>query len=954
MARNKQQQRIDGPTLRPTQGLTDNFVAAHSPNQINMEGAAAADWTEGFKDLLESGERAVVAHRKAEDKSLVEAGEAVYGIMKRDNIPLDKAVAKFTASGDTPQGLRKRMRDWTVGGKMAKSASPYFRRTVEEGQNTDKASRWETLQASQMDKLVALAKGRNGMGGDEMMKVIQEELSSNMTDDMYEGLSTYGAGHLTKMLVASGSKIAGLALAKAEDELAQETLDSASSLLVDTTNQQMDTTDATIANMNGSIPGASVDLNLDAEEFHENDPLHSQYARYADSTFDVSSTEKRRAGLVNAVGAQFDAYSSSDMSYDDKVEFVEHAFEEAARARTRGGAGDYFLPQGSAEYKLLMGRKNAALKQLKYDKDDAGGDRSKGYELGLERMAGSVAGVKRANDWTADETQEVQAILREFNAMGSGFAQGAAQAMSTLQSTIGKTEPMTPAQEEQKAFLEKDPVAVFTQVGNVPLGKSPDEVSQWLTDSGFNNTDFRVAWSSAIATEDSTRRGNSETINRTLLASVQKVARGEFSATFGDVGKFQDPSFAPIPTELEREVANDPVTREKVQVILDQYKRGEIQLDEVTISIESNLKKQWDATMNNRGNLEEVRQRQEREISDAMAATNAQRLAYTDEDVDTPRQQWVEEGAWTENMAPKDPIVGNASWWTKGFGHGRGGRAGVNDFFFEMSNQAWVGPRGATKEEWAADVRKRMALFEDLPVAREIEAFVRDMPNEKDLQKQVEDTASWIDGKWMEYFSTVQSPHSETYGFMDEDFYDYLADEYVDGINFMPLGMFDASTRAGILKNGSGEDFVNSYGQYLKTAVPTQQGWMTLPESIPNFSVIGLPDTIPIEELREVYPDTAAVGDDGVELRYREDRLEIGDPVKWVVDEGREQKIRGDIQDIVSGRPAAERHWAACQRVFEVTYNRPYLHKERQDRKNISHIWRYLSEQETKREISYK
>jgi hypothetical protein len=147
---------------------------------------------------------------------------------------------------------------------------------------------------------------------------------------------------------------------------------------------------------------------------------------------------------------------------------------------------------------------------------------------------------------------------------------------------------------------------------------------------------------------------------------------------------------------------------------------------------------------------------------------------------------------------------------------------------------------------------------------------------------------------------------------------------------------------------------VNSYCQYLKTAVPTQQGWMTLPESIPNFSVIGLPDTIPIEELREVYPDTAAVGDDGVELRYREDRLEIGDPVKWVVDEGREQKIRGDIQDIVSGRPAAERHWAACQRVFEVTYNRPYLHKERQDRKNISHIWRYLSEQETKREISYK
>lgn len=954
MARNRQQQRIDEPTIRPTQQITDDFVPTYSANQINMEGAAAADWTEGFQNLLMQGEKAVVAHRKAEDKALQEAGEAIWSLMESEDLSLDKAVARYTATGDTPQGLRKRLRDWTQSGKMDKSASPTFRRAVEEGQNGQKAQLWEVSLASDMDELVALAKQQ--VGGDQtaMLRSIQQSIAGRMTDDLFEGLSSYGAGHLRAKLVSSGNKIAGLALAKAEDELAQEALDSAGSLVVDTTQQMMDTTSQTIQNMQAAIPGGHVDLNLDAEEFHENDPLNQQYARYADQTFDVSSTEKRRTGLVNAVGAQFDAYASSPMSYEDKVEFVEHAFQEAARTRTNGGTGPYFLPQASNEYKTLLSRKNAALKQLKYDRDNEGGDRIKGYEMAMDLFKNTSVATKRREDWTADETQQVQSILQDLNNISGGHAQGGANAMATYQSTIGKSTPLTQAQEEQKILLSKNPIAVFTQVGNVPLATSPDIIGQWLTDQGITNTELRVEWTSAIATEDKVREGYREQVSRNLLSSVQKVARGEFSATFGDIGKFQDPAFAPVPTDLEREVANDPATRTAADEILDRYIRGEIQLDEVTIQIESDLKRRWDATMNSRGSMEAVRQRQERETSDAMAATQIQRRAYADDDEETPRQQWVEEGAWMENMAPKDPIVGNASWWTKGFGHGRGGRAGVNDFFFEMSNKAWIGPNGASKEEWAAEMRKRMALFEDLPVAKEIEAFVRDMPNEKDLQKQVEDTAAWIDGKWMEYFSTVQSPHSETYGFMDKAFFDYLEEEYAEGINVIPFGLGDESTRKGFTKHGSGEDFVNSYGPYLQTAVPTQQGWMTLPESIPNFSVLGLPPTIDITELREVYPETAKVGDAGVETRYREDRLEIANETEWLVDEGREQKIKGNIQDLVSGRPALERHWAAAQRIFEVTYNRPYVHKDRQDRKNIGHIWRYLSDQETKREITYK
>jgi len=244
-----------------------------------------------------------------------------------------------------------------------------------------------------------------------------------------------------------------------------------------------------------------------------------------------------------------------------------------------------------------------------------------------------------------------------------------------------------------------------------------------------------------------------------------------------------------------------------------------------------------------------------------------------------------------------------------------------------------------------------MALFEDLPVAKQAEDFVRNLPSEEDLQKQVERTAAWIDGKWMEYASTQQSPHSETYGFMDDKFYEWLGNEFDKGA--MPPGLRgDFKYRK---KWGGGADkFVNSYAQYLKTVVPTQRGWTLKPGTVPNFSVLGMPETVDIAELREVYPDTAKTGDSAVEQRYRAERVEIGDFALWVTDEGRDQKIKGDIEDLVRGRPYMERHWAAAQRVFELTYDRPYIHEERQDRKNIGHIWRYLSDQESTREITYK
>lgn len=952
MARNRNQQRIDEPILRPTQNLTDNFVPAHSAAQINMEGAAAADWTEGFQNLLMAGEKAVTAHRKAEDKLLAEAGEAIWADVQT-GMTLDKAVAKYTSTGTTPQGLRKKLRKWTEGGEMSKSANPFFVRSYEEGKNKQTATLFESLLASEMQELVAAGKAVAGPGRQkEMLEAITSKAAEYMSDDLFDGLSAYGAGHLRGMLVESGNRLSGLALARAEDEMTAEAVDSHVNTWLDTAEKSIDH-----ANAMSILTGGRVFSDPDVTLKNINQSLSS----LNDSISDLVSPDQASEAMEDGVMLMMQRVVAKDLDPDSAIEHIQKIADESSRTRENGGTGPkVFGAAGSAK---ILSKAQSHIHNIERNRDRSDADYQKGMEFHVANADKYSWSRKRLEDLTDDERAEKNEYIKNvFATRGAGYARGVLQMIDYNHKTAGPSGGTASREEENLIVgLKSDPRGALP--ADAPIGFThPDIISNWTL--GTSDTpEVQDAMRDALGTVTKELRSHATRLDTNFESFLHNIVNTKEQISFAELG---DDAQTPAPSGIvEARLREDPELQRQKNSILSQLRHGEIEPEVAYAQLQTAIRSAWIADGDTLKTLEDQK------IQNAEARAEALRsyaASQPDAEGETAATAFVGYGPEYFIDRPKHPYKYDS------------GSAITNWLTMEPPKSVgiwtWKGPGTQTLEEWGKEAVDAMMLTNEIPVLSQVERVLTGTPKATgegplNMVKRGEQTALWLDGAVAEAV-VAQSPHDDSWMSLDEEFYDDLLTDFARAQ--MPDGLIPAATygtlefllgedmvtkqwKADLLNHGTPEEFVKSYLGIAKTIGVDANGEPTVavgPEGIPSWSVIGMPGTIYEDELvsDKLYPEEGRTSPALAKRAYETDRKLLSNHESFLLSplNAQEQRIRMDIHDRVQGNPLLERHWETTKKVYTRFYG-PYNHASETARAQISHIWRHLAQSEQARKV---
>ena len=954
MARNRQQQRIDEPTIRPTQQITDDFVPTYSANQINMEGAAAADWTEGFQNLLMQGEKAVMAHRKAEDKALAEAGEAVWGDVSQ-GMSLEKAVAKYTSTGTTPNGLRKKLQKWVESGEISKSANPFFVRAFEEGKSKQTASLFETTLAAEMQDLVNAAKTQAGPGRHkEMLEAVQQKIAGMMTDDLFEGFSPYGAGHLRGLLVEKGNRMAGLALARAEDEMTTETVESHVGTWVDTVEKSLDA-NAALGVLTGGRTFADADTTLK--------DVNRSLSALNDSISDLVPPEQRRKIMEDGVIFMLEKLEARDLDPDAMIDHIEKLADESSRTRENGGTGDrVFGPGGSSR---ILSKAQSAIHNIERNRGRSDVDFQKGQEFHILNSDQHAWSHKRLEDLSEQERADKNAYIRDLTASrGVGFTRGVMQQIDYYHRQAGPSGGSKSDEDEGLIVaLSKDPHGTLvSQYGDPPIGNTqPDAIQNWVNASSPNQ-EVRTALRGALATANKELRGHVVRLDTNFEPMIHNITTQKEQISFAEL---RDDAATPAPSgAVEARLREDPALNQEKRKILDQLRHGELQPEEAYAALQSAIRAAWVADGDTTKTLQDqIRQNREARTEALRRYRETQPDPETGESPATTFVGYGSEYFIDKPEHPYEPSSGSAitDWLTR-------------DAPKSVGIWAWKGPGTGTLEEWGKEAVDSMMLTDGIPGLEQIERLIGGTPKATgtgplNMVARGKNVARWIDGSVAETFQ-AQNPHDADWMTLDEQFYEDILTDYARAQ--MPDGLINAAVfgtaeyllgedtvtkqwKTDLLNHGTAQEFVESYLGIAKSVTVDKDGKPTMavgPEAIPSWSVTRLPENIYESELAEVYPTEAATSPKLAANAYKAERQMLGDSGMFLLNptNPQEQRVKMNIHEIVSGSPLLERQWATSKKIYSRFYG-PYNHGSETARAQISHIWRHLSESENARKV---
>jgi len=950
MARNKQQQRIDGPTLRPTQGLTDNFVAAHSPNQINMEGAAAADWTEGFKDLLVQGEKAVSAHRKAEDKALYEAGEAVWADVSAGET-LDKAVAKYTASGTTPRGLRKKLREWTEGGKMSKSANPYFVRAFEEGKNKQTATLFETTLAADMQELVAAGMSVAGPGRHkEMLEAIQGKISGYMTDDMFKDQSGYGAGHLKGLLLEKGNRMAGLALARAEDEMTTLAVESHAQTFVDDVDRKLAAQSALSV-----LTGGRVTVDAD-NTFND---LGQALSGLHDNIRDMVPPEQANKVVEDAMVFSMNRIADSAMDDTSKIEHIQKMADKSTSVRTNGGQGPAVF--GLAGSSRVISKGQSLVHNIERASSYKNTATSKGEEYVASIVHLNPWMTKRPEDRSQAEQEERLTFIQDAYATkdGAAYGRGVLRMLGEFERGATKSKAMTPEESNLQTAYKTDPVGTATNAG-APIGYSdPAMLFTWargLTD----NPELQGAMVQGTLSATKVFRDQASKISGNWDRIIDSTVKTGYATSMADL----DPNAGPLP-EVTQEVdrlRNDAVLLKDRDSILEALRFGDTTPEDAYAELTDMVREAYARDADTLATLNKV--------TDAEVKASADIRASAKEAVDKPRDVLVGDGDKVVFRKPDsfldfsndDPVMKMVDAMSPNQSE-------------SVTTWLWKGPMDKSLGEFSKTAHDQMMAFENVPGLAQVERYLAGVPKATGdstggIMARAIRTAEFIDAEVAQHI-LESNPHDSDFMSLGDDFYDDIEIEFareamrtrgviasgIAGTAEFVLGKDKATLamRKELANHGTSREFVSSYYGLSKLLRPDADGnavVLTGPGGIPNWSVISMPKEIDEEELLSpdlFGPDVSPIIAKGA---YMQQRKQLEDSSNWLLFTGDPdvQRVVDDIGNRVAGRVLLERHWATTQRVYEKFYG-PYNHADEGARTVISNIWQHLAESETSRKV---
>ncbi len=513
----------------------------------------------------------------------------------------------------------------------------------------------------------------------------------------------------------------------------------------------------------------------------------------------------------------------------------------------------------------------------------------------------------------------------------------------------GDKEP-TDYEEGAMNQFTKDPNKIKDFYPNVPAGRPGREQLEWVAQTS-NSPEFQKALSSSLAALDKSNNDFEERVYINLPGMIHTAVNAASAAEFG-AENFDDPGLAPLITEDEEDIAEDSVYRGKVAKIMADMKSGLLTQGEAHQSIMDMTKKHWKDLDDSRGATNAIVMREEREIAEAQGTAKLQ----TDrpQGAPSPSDDFIEKLSF-----PDFPTAMNTDdrWFWGANNLGSLDLAGIEGEGYLV----WQGPGDRPLTEWAERSYEKQKAFENLPGGSFLEDLVRGIRSAKEWEEGAKQTGKWIDGKTVEYFIRHQSVHDADFGVLDEDFDKWirmqfakelrpaksipLVGELLDDALSTEVG--DTNTAMRLLNRGSGLEFVGSYGNYLEYVTLTDRGWALNPEKYDNnFALFRPSEEVSSKELKEL-----GVAGDSHDARWRsytDQRVALGTASTFVIDTDKNQKIRGDIHEIVRGKPVLERHWATSQKIYNAFYG-PYNHRDRNHRRKMSHVWLTLADQEQKR-----